>query len=378
MRIIACVLTTAALFTITGFGQNKSGDSRILNQQIATLYQQGKFDDAIPIAEKVVENEKKAAKNTEIHALALANLAQLYKEKAKLIRSRSAQIEARDRFAAARTSREAAERAKKHYREALDIYRSTGGEESATAASAKSELAWVVYNYIVSDSIGESRAQIDEAEKLYMESIATQDKLSSTPIELLLRTNLNFADFYMRYANFEKALPLYERYLAGEESKNGPRSDRLLPALRAFVKIYSITSRDDNAKATADRISGITGKPEKVDADYPPLTLRSRGIAKVKADGFVSTDFSDLDASFSAAQARTNAITLRNQYSMKSLAVNVVVNENGDVIEATAAIPSKYSKQIEEAALASKIRPFSYNGLPQKLRGKIMFSYREF
>ncbi len=378
MKIIACVLTTVAFLAITGFGQNKSIDSGILNQQIAALYRQGKFDDAIPIAEKVVANEKKAAKNTENHALALANLAQLYKEKAKLIRSRMAQIDARDRFRAAQTSRDAADSAKKLYREALDIYRSISGDESAAAASAKGELAWVVYNFLVSDSIRESREQIDEAEKLYTESIATQDKLSSTPTELLLRTNLNFADFYMRYVNFEKAIPLYERYLAGEESKYGPRSEGLLPALRAFVKIYSITSRDDDAKAMTDRISGITGKHEGLDIDYPALTVRSRGIAKVKADGFVSTDFSDLDASFSSARASTNAITPRNQYSMKTLAVNVVVNENGDVIDAKAATLSKYSKQIEEAAMASKIRPFSYKGVPQNLRGKIMFSYREF
>ncbi len=145
-----------ALLLLTTFVFAQDSEIRTLNQNIAALYHQGKFDDAIPLAEKVVAIEKKASKKSIGHAFALTNLAQLNKEKAKAIRANIAKFEPRNRFGAISESKASAQRAKQFYREALDIHKSSKSENSPPAISVKNELAWTVYNFILSDSIGES------------------------------------------------------------------------------------------------------------------------------------------------------------------------------------------------------------------------------
>ena len=358
--------------------QDKPADTAQLNQQIAALYQQGKFDAAIPIAEKVVSIESKSNKNSETHALALANLAQLHKEKAKAIRSNMDKVPARDRLAAQQTYQQSAEKAKKYLRDALEIYQTNKLESSAPAAAAKNELAWLVFNFLVTDSIAQSREQIDEAEKLYTEALAAEDKLEPSATDLHLRTLQDFADFYMRYVNFEKALPLYERYVSVAESKFGATAKELIPGLRGLVNIYAFTDRESDAKTYLNRIQTITGQPEKLSVTFLPLTARARGLAKVNAPDFVPINLTDQDRSFSQTRQVENMLRPPGQYKMRSIEVDVLVNENGDVIEAKAATVSKFTYQVEEAALASHFRPYVYNGVSQKMRGKAIFYYRDY
>jgi hypothetical protein len=181
----------------------------------------------------------------------------------------------------------------------------------------------------------------------------------------------------MHYVNFEKALPLYEKYSAAVENKYGLKSKGLVPVLRAFTEIYFITNRETEAKATVDRISVITGSPESVVPSYPKLTLRSRKIENVKVDGFIPIDFSDDQGMLFSYASSSGALSQMRRAAIKYIPVNIVVDEMGDVIDAKVVTPTKYQKEVENAAMASKFRPFSYNGTAQKLRGSIVFSYFE-
>ncbi|HEV7929778.1 MAG TPA: hypothetical protein VGP12_06555, partial [Nitrosospira sp.] len=61
---------------------------------------------------------------------------------------------------------------------------------------------------------------------------------------------------------------------------------------------------------------------------------------------------------------------------VKRAAVNIVVDENGDVIEAKITDNLlKNAAEIEAAARKSKFRPFSYNGVSQKMRGTLIYPY---
>lgn len=370
------LLVHIALLLLTTFVFAQDPEIQKLNQNIATLYQQGKFDDAIPLAEKVVAIEKKASKNSIGHAFALTNLAQLNKEKAKAIRANIAKFEPRNRSGAISESKASAERAKQFYREALDIHQSSKSENSPPAIAVKNELAWTVYNFIVSDSIGESRAQIDEAEKLYTEALAASDGLAPPDVDLQLLTLNNFGDFYMKFVNFEKALPLYERSIKAGEAKYGGKSSQLLGGLRGLFEIYSITGQDAEMRSSKAKIEAISGTAETTPK-YRDLTARSRGIAKVDAIGFIHTDLTDLDRSFKTSAEIQRMLTPPGQYIVRSIEVELLVNEDGTVAEAKVMTPSKYTKQVEEAAMASKFRPFEYNGKRQKLKGKIYFNYKD-
>jgi len=79
------LLMVVAFSTSFVFAQGQvADDSLALNKKVAELYGQGKFDEAIPIAETVVTNEKKRAKDSETHAIALMNLGMLHKERLRL------------------------------------------------------------------------------------------------------------------------------------------------------------------------------------------------------------------------------------------------------------------------------------------------------
>jgi tetratricopeptide (TPR) repeat protein len=358
----------------TSFAQDNP-DTAALNQRIAALYQQGKFKEAIPIAEKVVGAEKRREKG-EIYAMALSNLAQLQKKYAEQLAGSLAGKDIRQRVLYVDEISESAGKAKKLFGEAVDQFRTLNLEESMPVASAKAELASVVYHFIVGKTAVEARGEIDNAEKLYLESIDTFDRLTPTPSDLELKAILSFGDFYRHYVNFEKAIPLFERYIAAVEHKDGPKSKDLIPALRAMMEIYFITDRDDDAKMTADRLSSITGKEEVVVPVWPTLTMRSRGIISPKESGFFHVGVSDNDSNdIHSMIALAAEMSSTGRVATKKLTVHVVVGENGEVVEAKATTVSKYDKQLEEAALASKFRAFSYNGVARKMRGSIVYSY---
>ena len=356
----------------------QDADVRTLNQQIATLYQQGNFDDAVPLAVKVIVIEKKAAKNSVGHAMALTNLGQINKEKAKALRANLKKFEPQNRFGALSESKASAERAKKYYREALNIFKELKAENTQPAIALKNELAWIVANFTVSDSIGESRSQIDEAERFYSEALTAADSLTPADVDTQMFTLQNFGDFYMKFVNFEKAQPLYERYLQLGEAKYGAKAKQLASGLRGMYEIYMFTDQAEEAKDVLSNLVKITGNTAKPEIIFPVLTARSRGIAKVKADGFFYTDLTDLDRSWTTTREIQRKLTPPGQFTTKWIEVEILVGEDGNVTEAKVLTPTKYTDVVTEAALASKLRPFEYNGKRQKIRGKLIFDYKEF
>ena len=373
-------LTIVGLLQIsTIFAQAvKSDEVASLNRKIVSLYQQGKFDEAIPIADKVISIEKKASENSEGYANALMNLAQLHKEKAKFLKGNLSLIEERKRYAAYLTSRESGASAKKYFRAALNVLKDLKLEESAAAAMLKCELAWATYNFTVSDSLAEGRSQVDDAERLYTEALAIADKLS--PANAALQTSIlnNFGDFYMHYVNFEKAFVLYERSVRIAQAKYGAKGKQLLGGLSGLNEIYMITDRESDSNSTLVRIADVTGKTDKPVIKYRYLDARSRGFGKVKAGDFIHRDYTDLDRSYSMTAEMQRMVTPPGQYTLKMIEIEIVVGEDGNVIQAKVLTPTKYNTEVEEAALASKFRPFECDGKRQKIKGKMYFHFRQY
>lgn len=377
MKALFWLLIATALMAPGIAGQDKAGDTKKANQQIAELFSQGRYEEAIPLAKKVVDSEKKLGDRSPGYVLALTNLAVLNKEKAVSLGKQRSSADSGQRLKAYAEMPGAADSAKKLFREVIDIYKSNNAGDTPAAAVAKSELAWLTYNFISERTVELGRTQVDEAEKLYTMSIASWDRSSPVTTDLLLHTILDFADFYVRFVNFEKALPLYERYMSAVEAKYGPKSKALVPVLRAMSEIFFITDREADAKAATERISAITGKPESVTPSYPVLVFRAKKIANAKPFGFFPIDlFNGVSGLFSDIPG-ASVLPPSGKAKIISVPVTILVGENGAVIEATADEPSKYQKEIEEAAMRSKFRPFVYKGETRKLRGSMVFRYVE-
>lgn len=350
-------------------------DTASANERIIVLYKQGKFDEAIPIAERVTAAEKKRGKMSDTYLMALTNLGMLHKEKAKALKKEIMNLELKKRRSVYAEAERSANEAKDAFHKVHEAYFETKRAESNESAAVKSELAWLTYNFIDSRTTAATRTQIDEAEKLFSDSISIREKLGNGDADLTLKTILEFGDFYMRYVNFEKALRHYETYLARTEKRYGDKSKSLVPALRALKEIYFVTFRETDAKAIADRISSISGSPETVTQSFPLLALRSRKLANIKGQRFVPIDFRDDPQSLFNAALGVGSISVPGRIEFKRLVVDITVDEEGNVIEARARTQSKFEKEAEAAALESKFRPFSYQGKAEKMRGSIDFRY---
>jgi hypothetical protein len=363
------------ILSIPGAAQEKPADSDSLNKQIVPLYQQGKFDEAIPLAEKVVENEKKTGKDSEFHAAALTNLALLHKERMRREQNLVASSKSENIAKSVEKIAADADDAEDLLRDALKIYDKSSNSESLSAASARIELAWVLNNYISPLANAPARERIDEAEKLYTEALAVQERLAGNESVAALKTVLALGDFYVRWINFEKALPFYERYTSTVEKREGKSSRALVPALRAVIEILVITVREKEAGEMAARVAAITGKPEILPVTNPQLALRARKVERVSSSRFPQPDAMDNFRAIISQGAGAGMMPM-GRLRVKRAAVNIVVDENGDVIEAKITDNLlKNAAEIEAAARKSKFRPFSYNGVSQKMRGTLIYPY---
>lgn len=336
--------------TSSAFSQNAQlTELQKLNQRISVLSGQGKFDEAIPLAEKIVKIEKeKNQTDSKSYAVAVANLASLRTDrnrKTKLILS-SQRLELRELIRLRKQHEEDAEEAENLFRQALGVYEKTGDTENETIAFIKTELAWVLYNNIKSVSIDYSRSRIDQAEKLYTEALAAREKLQQN--EAVLITLLDFADFYLRYVNFEKALVHYENYLSRVEKAYGWDSKFAVRALRPLADILRATERESEAAEIYKRISQITGQNEKMPQGNFNLSLRSK-------DSLVKQP-------------------IKSGERAKSIRVNILIDENGKVIEAIAETKDKSDKKNAEEFISKwMFRPFVYNGAVKKMRGYVNY-----
>jgi tetratricopeptide (TPR) repeat protein len=376
---VKTALASIAVFlaSVPFLAQTSQPDSQALNQKAAELYSKGKFDDAIPILKNVVSNEKTAAKNSETHAIALMNLGVAHKERLRASIRRNEAARPEDVRVGYESMNEDAKEADEALRDSLEIYTKLGQGGGLSVALLKNELAWVLNNFFPVAFRGGPRVRIDEAEKLYTESLAAQEKLSAPESDTTLRSVLGLGDFYMRWINFEKALPYYERYLAAIEKKLGSSSKALVPALRSLAELAIITDRTKEAEELTKRISAITGRPEPVPSTNPRLALRGRRIERVKIARFAPPEHLD-DPSFLLSYAYGAGQVMMGRVRVKQVAVNILVDEEGNVIEASVVDRSlKEVDEIEKAARASKFRPFSYKGESRKMRGTLIYPYVE-
>ena len=81
-----CLLAIAMLLALSGFlpALAQSDDLATLNRKIGQLYQAGKYDEAIPLAERLVElTGTRFGEEGQAHANALGVLGDLYREKGR-------------------------------------------------------------------------------------------------------------------------------------------------------------------------------------------------------------------------------------------------------------------------------------------------------
>ncbi len=367
MKYLLTILFVCFVATALAAQTPQAREAQDLNQKIAALFEQGNVDDAIPLAERLVTMMRAESAFSAAYASALTNLTVLRAEKSRRTKADapsfnnipwSADLEEQrfrvqphsEQYAKLleRNSKYAAE-TEKMLREVLAVYERIEASQSLEAATAKNDLAWLLYNNIAAVSVAYSRARIDEAEKFYAEALAIRENLLGANHNLTLRVKLDFADFYLRWVNFEKALPLFEGYLKGVEKTFGDNNKLLLRALRPMRRVALTTENTTQAEDLRQRIVKITGQEEKNLFGFE-LSLRSKNSLQPRV----------------VRNSRERPIRVL---------VKVLVNEDGKVLEAVAVTSDQSAKQsAEEGVLAWSFRPFIYQGAARKMRGGVYFT----
>jgi len=188
---------------LTSFGQ--TDDPALLNQQAIKLYKEGKYREAIPIAEKVLAiDEKLLGPENPSTVIAIANLALLENCLGDYAK------------------------AEPFYQQVLQIKEKLLGPTNPDTAAAMNNLA-LVYDEM---------RDYAKAEPLYQEALATKTKVLGREHADTVTTMYNLAGLYERVGDYAKAEPLYKEVLQIREKLFGSDSPKTAAVMNDLAFLY--------------------------------------------------------------------------------------------------------------------------------------------
>lgn len=383
-------------------------ESHRLNQTVAALYQSGKFDEAIPVAEEIVELERKAG-GTKNLVSALENLAEIRVARFKLLMAEfnARTVEPNAVKAALTKLRTDPESAEAALREGIKVADAGASDLQEQRVAMRNRLAWLLYHHfpndpevvIALDKNGRDKFEMrsrarylkrtGEAESLFEQASKISAEIGPNSNAGLL-TAYKYAEFALATGNLENAISLLEKCIADVERVHGKRSPSLILPLELYARALTASGQDDLAFEAVSRLVRVTGKSAAMPKSLVDISLRAdKAFAPInsshvesnasanKAWATLSGRSATLNASFDAMLAVS---THGRQYydatgpiGIRKVPVQVLVDEAGKVLEAEAVITDNALKlDAEEAVRGWKFKPFSGGGLPRKIRGYVV------
>ncbi len=322
---LALALTIGATTTLRA---QAASEADALNDQVVQLHKAGKYDEALPIADRVLAiREKALGPDHLLVAISLNNLAELYRalgrygaaaplhKRALAIREKalgpghSDVAESLNNLAALYADQGRHGDAEPLYRRALaidekalgphhpavaadlnnlaELYRAqarTGDAEPlhkrALAIREKalgpdhSDVAMSLHNLA---SLYRTQGRYGEAEPLYQRALAIREKTQAPDHPEVAATLDSLAGLYDRQGRFGDAEPLYKRALAIEEKAFGPDHPRIATTLQNLALLYDRQGRGGEAESLYRRALSIQEK--KLGPDHPHVATSLDNLA---------------------------------------------------------------------------------------------------
>lgn len=288
-EILRCLNRGVLLVYLFGFSsvavaQDSLQEASTLNEQVAKLYQQGQYREAIPLAQRVLEiYEKVLGPEHPDTAAALNNLALFYD-----------------------TTNDAYTKAKPLYERALSIREKVLGPEHPDTVKSISNLAGYYWN----------TGNFAKAESFFQRALAVREKVLG-PEHPDTATSLNaLGEVYRETAAYAKAEPLYQRALAIREKVLGLEHPDTATPLNNLAEVYRRTAVYAKAEPLYKRALGIV---EKVLGPEHPDTVTSLNNLAVFYD--------DIGAYSKAEPLYQRALAIREktlgpQHALTALSLN--------------------------------------------------------
>jgi CHAT domain-containing protein/DNA-binding XRE family transcriptional regulator len=217
-----------------------------LNQQAVELYQQGKYNEAISLAEKALAIIKQQlGENHPYTALSLNNLAELY-------------------FSQGRYAE-----AEPLYLQALAIYKQQLGENHPYTAQSLNNLAELYRN----------QGRYADAEPLYLQALAIykQQLGENHPFTAISINNL--ASLYQSQGRYAEAEPLYKEALAIHKQKLGENHPDTVQSLNNLAALYFSQGRYAEAEPLYKEALAI--RKQQLGKNHPDTAQSLNNLAEL-------------------------------------------------------------------------------------------------
>jgi tetratricopeptide (TPR) repeat protein/CHAT domain-containing protein len=285
MKSIRSLFFIAAVFALVFFPASlahaQSSEAQELNKKVVELYQAGRYDEAIPLAQQVLAIDEKAfgpdrpEVATDLNNLAALNLAEGRSADAESLYKRSLEIREKalgpDHPYVAQSLNNLAELYDREDRDAeaeLLYKRALPIQEKALVPDSLNNLAWLYYR----------QGRYAEAEPLYKRSLAIYEKVLGPDHPYIAQVLKNFAAFYQNWGRYAEAEPLVKRELAIWENAFGPDYFEVAEALRSLALLEDTLGRYAEAELLYKRALAI--REEVIGPDHPDVESLS-GLASL-------------------------------------------------------------------------------------------------
>jgi CHAT domain-containing protein len=190
--------------------QEALAEAERLTQQAFELYQQGKYNEAIPLAEQALAICKKVlGENHLATATSLDNLAELYRNQGRYAEAESL------------------------YQQALAIRKQQLGKNHPATATSLNNLALLYKN----------QGRYSEAERLYLQALAIyKQQVGDNHLSTAISLN-NLAELYRNQGRYAEAEPLYQQALAITKQQLGENHPLSATSLDNLAGLYQSQGR---------------------------------------------------------------------------------------------------------------------------------------
>jgi TonB family protein len=292
-----------------------------LNSTVMKLYNEGKYDEALPLEKHALELREKAL------GVSNENLIPLLVNLAEICRARKKPGEAQS-----------------YLERALQISESTFGQEDVRITRLLDRLGFLAYG----------QRNEKNAESLFMRSLSVKEKALGPDHPEVAQTAFNLGEFYRLRGEYAKAEPLYQQVIRIREKSADKDNSELVKALQSYVIVLVAQNKTDQGTQVQKRIGELLAATGPIQG----------GVLNGKAIKLAQPSYPQL---------------ARQDHASGQVQVRCLIDETGKVIQAKAISPGSVHISLvaaaEDAARRSVFTPTYLSGIPVKVSGIIIYNF---
>lgn len=344
--LILIILTLAASgASAQGAGQTEAAEADRLNAEVLRLYSEGKYDEALPLAKRVLELRERATGGDELKvAYALANLGNVYARKGLH------------------------KEAEPLYARALAAAERRGAAETDFAADLHAQLGVLRLD----------AGRYGEAEPALRRALEIRERLHGAEDARLVGVLLNLADVNFLRLKPEEAHALLGRALSALKRRPYAKDAATAKRLKNYYCPLMGAGAFHNKELLKQLGSAVRRleEPERAaEQDREQKEREARGGAE-KGEGKRLVEGGVLNGRAVSKPAPSYPVAAKNTGVAGTVVVHILVDESGSVVEAEPYCGHPLlAKAAVEAARRARFTPTTLAGAPVKVTGIITYNF---